>query len=93
MCSQVCGWTKSQIKCVLVNRFKITLTLRRIFKTLYFPDIVLTRIFARVVVVVSTSLCGATGDIHVHTCHAIVYLTFWKYLGKHLFFCMIFFAI
>lgn len=36
VCSQVCGWIMLRIKCILVNRFKMTLTLRRIFKTVLF---------------------------------------------------------
>lgn len=58
-----------------MNRFKMALTLRRIFSTLYFSDVGLICIFARVAVVVSTSLCDATEDTHIHTRHAIVYLS------------------
>ena len=71
-----------------MNRFKMTL--RRIFKTLSFPDVSLIDIFARVVVVVSTSLCDATGDTHMHTCYAIVYFSLFVNIWANICFSVLF---
>lgn len=58
---------------------------------LFFPAAGL--IFARVVVVVSTSFCDATGDTHVHARRAIVYLSLFRNIWANICFSVLFSAV